>query len=248
MTHKSGTCHGLGCTSTKLIKAHIIGISFARDIRAGGSVNILEITPERTHEPKHQLGQFDSDILCKKCDGILGEFEDYGSEICRNFGRDHVKIGNSDFELRNFDGDRFAKSVLAILWKASISKRPISEAVALGPYEDKARDVLFGAKSLNALPYLLFVQRYQSDKTDPTQFYFYPVRYKTGVYGLGLAGFKLTATFGNKGYLIPGRSSRDLSQLAVNGKNVLRGTYIKLETDPDIHKLARQMRRTQNPL
>jgi hypothetical protein len=48
----------------------------------------------------------------------------YGIEICRNFERDHIKLRNGNFELQNFDGDRFAKFVLAIFWRASISTRP----------------------------------------------------------------------------------------------------------------------------
>jgi len=233
------TCQGLGCTNTKLVAAHIIPASFARDVRKGAR-HVIRITPNKVHVAKHQLGDFDPGILCEKCDGILGSLDDYGNEICRRFERDHVKVAKDAFELQGFDGDRFAKFVLAILWRASISKRPPFAAVKLGPYEAKARAVLFGARPLSFLPeYQLFVQRYKSASMDPSQFFYHPIRHDRGVYGIGLAGFRMTARFG-KGQIIPGVRRLDLSHFLVNGNDVLRGSYVELESQPEFKGLARQ--------
>ncbi len=227
-------CHGLGCTSTELIEAHIIPQSFARDIRDGATRN-FRITRHKAAVAKQQLGEFDAHILCAKCDGLLGVLDDYGNEVCRTFARDHVKLEDGAFELRNVDGDRFARFVLAILWRASISKRPGFASVKLGPYEASARDVLFGAKPLSALPeYQLIIERYQSSVGDPSKFYFHPYRLKkTGTYGFGLAGFRMTARFG-KGKPLAGVSRG--SRFAVAGSNVLRGYYVEFETAPEFSR------------
>jgi len=66
----SGTCHGLDCTSSALIKAHIIPAGFGRLIRGPGPNMSLSL--EKVVEAKPQLGEFDTELLCNDCDQKLG--------------------------------------------------------------------------------------------------------------------------------------------------------------------------------
>jgi hypothetical protein len=47
---------------------------------------------------------------------------------------DHKIVRPGVFELVDVDGEKFAKFVLAVLWRASISSRPDYANVSLGPY------------------------------------------------------------------------------------------------------------------
>lgn len=142
-------CKGLNCSSTDLIEAHIILKGFARIIRGPGPNMVLSI--QQVREARPQLGEFDRNILCAACDHKLGFFDDYAIDVCNQFDRKHTRLSNDLFELEGFDGDKFTKFVLAVLWRASISKRSTFKEVSLGPYEDQSRDVLFGAKPLQYL-------------------------------------------------------------------------------------------------
>ena len=224
------TCHGLGCTSTELIEAHIIPQSFARDIRDGSTRN-FRITRNKATVAKQQLGNSTRKYFAPNataCWACLMTTAARFAEILRAITS---SLRTGLLNLRNIDGDHFAKFVLAILWRASISKRPGFASVKLGPCEASARDVLFGAKPLSALPeYQLIIERYQSSVGDPSKFYFHPYRLKkTGTYGFGLAGFRMTARFGK------GKPLADVSRgsrFAVAGSNVLHGYYVEFETAP----------------
>jgi hypothetical protein len=131
-----------------LIDAHIVPRGFARDTMDGYPHN-LKISPTNVHSTQH--GVYDPAILCGTCDALLGKLDDYALDVCRRFPKERVDLGDGTFEMANIDGDAFAKFVLAVLWRASISSRPEFRNVALGPYESQACEVIFGAKPLNAM-------------------------------------------------------------------------------------------------
>lgn len=223
------TCRGLGCTSSTLIKAHIIPAGFGRIIRGKGPN--MSISIEKATEAKPQLGEFDTQILCKDCDHKLGAFDDYAIETARKFESEHKNFSNELFEVANFDGDKFAKFVLAVLWRASISKREAFSNVSLGPYEARARDVLFDRTALGKLDaFEVLVQRYTSDHFDMHGLYTLPARTEflnLNTYWFSLTGFRIIAKF-------DGRPLRpELKQFIVNGKNVLRGLFLEFESTPE---------------
>ena|SRR5438067_7170391 len=79
-------CRGAapGCGGARLINAHIIPRSFARMLKDGSNKHNLELSIVQVKAT--QLGIFDKNILCAKCDGILGKLDDYlydeGSSRC----------------------------------------------------------------------------------------------------------------------------------------------------------------------
>jgi hypothetical protein len=218
-------CHGPNCRSEQLIEAHIIPQGFARFIR-GPDANV-KLTPERVSEAKPQLGEYDPDILCADCDRKLGLDDEYGLEVCRRYDAEHILVGDKVFEMKNVDCERFSKFVLSVLWRASISKRKSFAAVDLGPYEDVARDVLFGARKLeNMRAFEVILQRYQSVHLDPSKIYFHPSRCPFGdlnAYGFGLAGFRIMAKLDNRSF------RQDWWPMVINRSNVFRGTFAVFE-------------------
>jgi len=198
------TCRGLDCKSTELIKAHIIPEGFGRDIRGDGP-NFV-ISRHRTGQAKPQLGEYDAGILCAACDGKLGVFDDYALQVCRNFNANYrdvdEKVFNMPdvFEMPEIDGETLALFFLAVIWRASISTRPNFRVVEIGPYEDKARDVLFGAMPLTSLRAFQVTLRRckQVGPVKPDGFYSLPVRVQIfagrfNAYRFALGGFQVAA-------------------------------------------------------
>jgi hypothetical protein len=233
------TCKGLKkgqqCIETKLCNAHIIPAGFARFVRNESSHN-LELNAEGSRRSRHQLGIFDSNILCADCDRALGVYDEYALQICKNFNGPKLKTQESLFALPDTRGEIFAKFVLSVLWRASISKRPEYSAVALGKYEEIACRILFGENRLSDMPaFQLMLRRYFSSHIDCTRFYSLPIRMRNAGwngYGFGLAGFQIIAKIDSRPFPSAWRP------YIINENNVLRGMFVELEKTGEFEMLA----------
>ena len=78
------SCRGLNCSSTDLVKAHIMPRGFAKTIR-GDEPNVKIAEKGVVVEANPQLGEHDNGILCASCDGKLGILDDYAIEVCQTF-------------------------------------------------------------------------------------------------------------------------------------------------------------------
>lgn len=171
-------------------------------------------------------GVYDTNLLCAACDNALGsQLDDYALEVCRRFPQEHRSFGNAYFVLDNVDGDRFAKFVLSVLWRASISTRPEFRGVSLGPYEMPACEVIFGAAPITrALGYELIVSRYRARPGfNPEENYTTPLRQRferLNGWGFSLHRFHMMAKLDKR--LLPA----DLRPAIVNGNTKLNGAYV----------------------
>jgi hypothetical protein len=231
-------CHGLNCRCETLIDAHIIPKAFGRFIR-GQEANV-KLTPERVSEANPQLGEYDPDILCATCDNVLGLDDEYAIEICKRFQTDHRRMAQDIFEMPHVDCERFCKFILSVLWRASISRRRSFTSVNLGPYENRAREVVFGAKPLSGIrAFEVLIQRYRSASIDTTGLYFHPVRRPFGqlnAYGFGLAGFRIVAKLDNR--LFP----EEFRPMVINRANVFRGSFKRFEDCSEFQSIAEIVR------
>lgn len=222
-------CNGLNCSRTDLIEAHIIPKGFARIIRGPGPNMALSV--RKVREAKPQLGEFDRHILCADCDQKLGSFDDYAIDVCRHFERRHLRLPNDVFEYPAFDGEKFTKFVLAVIWRASLSKRDVFREVSLGPYDDQTRDVLFGAKPLRSLKaFEVLVQRYTSEHLDMKGIYSFPRRgpfMNLNAYQFMLSGFRILAKFDRRP-LDP-----EWTHFVTNSARTMRGFFIEFEKTPE---------------
>jgi len=223
-------CGGYQCTSTDLINAHIIPRGFARDIK-GNHPHNLKISLDKVHPTQH--GVYDPDILCEDCDGKLGKLDDYALEVCRRFSREHVIAPDGLFEMNNVDGDQFAKFVLSVLWRASITSRVEFKKISLGPYEMAAQKVIFGAAPLDSLPaYKLLLGRYQTrgGEFNPERNYTSPARLKiegTNGWAFALHGFRVIAKIDRRP--LPPM----LEPAIVNGSTRLIGVFVPYHETPE---------------
>jgi len=228
-------CHGFGCRSRDLIEAHIVPKGFARFIRQAHHNVIL--TKERTRRTP-QLGVSDWNILCSKCDGWLGRYDDALLNAAKNFRRLHHNAGLV-WELPDVNPDEFAKGLFAILWRASLSQRDHFAPFTLGRYQDIVRDIIFGAKAFCESPALsLLVQRYTSKRFDPSKFYTDPslapfMGLEAG--GLGLAGFRFLAKFDDHP-LDPGYANFDVTRCGI-----VRGLYMEVEKTPEFEHISQMV-------
>jgi hypothetical protein len=174
-----------------------------------------------------QHGVYDSKILCKDCDGKIGIYDNYAVDVSRRFPKEHIACGDGTFEMVNVDGDKLAKFILSVLWRASISSRPEFRAVRLGVYESKACEVIFGIAPLSSMPeYELLLGRYTSTKINPARNYTAPSIFKiAGLNGWGFAlgGFRVMAKIDSR------RLSHELRSAVVNDNTRLWGAFVNYE-------------------
>ena len=232
----SEKCRGPNCVSTELVRAHVIPRGFARDLGSDGSNISMSIDKTRIANP--QQGEFDEHILCAECDGRFGRLDNYAITVTREFSDEHLPIGERQFEVPNSDSGEFLRFVLALLWRASVSSRPIFNSIALGKYEDIARDVAFGRRGISDFPqFSVILTRPRSEyDIDPTGFFTYPKRsaFERGLvsYHFAIGGFRIIAVVDSRP-LPP-----ELTPYLLTEDGPLRGVFQKFETTPEFRAMA----------
>jgi hypothetical protein len=227
-THPPLQCHGFGCTSATLIKAHLVPQAFGRAIKSIHGPNTR--VSERVVSRKTQHGLFDPDILCADCDGYLNtKYDDPAAKFINrfSFGPGELDLSRSHFEKPNVDGDLLCEFVLSVLWRCSISQLFEVSNINLGPYVNLAREILWGHRSLTDLPaFKLMVQRYHpSPGID--KMYSMPMPVVAAVAGgqwhgyvFVLRGFRFMIT------LDPRPFPPEYDSYLLNGNTTLRGSLI----------------------
>jgi hypothetical protein len=220
-----GRRNGLPCPDQELISAHIVPRGSARRVRR--QFDNMEVTEHGARKAAAQLGIFDENILCKTCDGVLGELDDYALKTLDRIRSDLISEGNL-WALPNVDGDKFATFILAVLWRASISNLRDVAKVDLGPYEDVARSVIFGEAPLSSFDqFKVILARYRSRlKVNTEHMYSIPVPIRTSHlkgYGFALGGFEIYAKVDRQPF------ASHWTEIIVNGNIALRGFYKDFE-------------------
>jgi hypothetical protein len=221
-------CHGFGCTSTDLIKAHLVPQSFGRLIKSPKGPNTR--VSERRSTTKAQHGLFDPHILCEGCDGYLNKRYDNPAFSLINklkFRPDELDLGRSHFENPNIDGDLLCSFILSVLWRCAISKLYEASNVSLGPYVNAARDVLWGIRSLESFThYRVMVQRYhEAPGVEKMYSLPMPVEFNVGQaawkgFLFVLVGFRFMVT------LDPRPLPTEYDSYVLNGNETLRGSLV----------------------
>ncbi|HEY9686614.1 MAG TPA: hypothetical protein V6C52_06535 [Coleofasciculaceae cyanobacterium] len=129
-----------------LCDAHIIPKWFYTEIQPKDGKKLLIIDPSLHYTPRSGKGEYDPNILCAECDGqIIGKWDDAAIKFFQN--KDEWSIIQSEedpkalaYEVKITDVDyaQLKLFFISLLWRASISQRPMFQAVQLGPFEQKA--------------------------------------------------------------------------------------------------------------
>jgi hypothetical protein len=235
----NGWRNGARCTATTLCDAHIIPRAFARSARQGK--HLFSISSDGIRKPGAQDGVYDRHILCSTCDGALGDFDKYAIEFCRALPVAAIDRG-AYWEVLNEDGDKLAKFALAVLWRASLSRRPDFAEISLGAkYEPMARDILFGVRPLSSMPaFEVLLTRLHTTVADMNGFFALPqpmdgADYRC--YGFIVGSLHIVAKVDNR--LFP----CDWLPHIVNGASIVRGLDHRFEQTSQFRALAQQVLR-----
>jgi hypothetical protein len=242
----SRKCHGYGCSSTELIKAHLTPRSIGRHVQGESGPNLLL---SRTRYTKAlPLGLYDPNILCEMCDGLLNtRYDDPAFELLKAFSSSRQKIEtngvNAYFEMEGVDCDLLCGFVLSILWRYAISALPDASEVKLGPYRDRAGEVLWDIKPLVSFPeFQVVCQRYTKGPVDTEKMYSSPVNMRGSdfnAYGFSMLGFHFLAKVDRRPF------PSIYTPYVMNGRSLLRGYFVDFHDTPQ-GRGAREMLATRS--
>lgn len=146
-------------------KSHIIPKSFFTLLRQVNKDPILVTGNEGEFPKRSPVGEYDTEILCKKCETIFDAWDSYGKELLidqfENFER--IEHGNGDFfyKVTNYNYEKIKLFLVSILWRASVSKRRFYEKVNLGPYESVAKRMILNNDSRAKTVFPVVLEKYE---------------------------------------------------------------------------------------
>jgi hypothetical protein len=128
----------------KLIKAHIIPEGFFRRLRKT-DVSLKQF--EGGKYPKRAyLGVYDQEILCAECEKRFGDWDNYSQKILIEdtqstplLERQELSVG---YNLGPYDYSKLKLFFISMVWRASVSKQKFFSRVSLGPFEQRARQLI----------------------------------------------------------------------------------------------------------
>lgn len=215
-----------GCGASKTIEAHLIPRAFVHDIRRGHK-HILIGSAASTGRKVSQSGLIDRNILCEKCDGHLGKYDQFGINFCRTFGAKSQLVAPEIFCIRPADTENVVKFFVSILWRYSISVLDEAKDVNLGPFEDKFKDILFAGASCATEPGTV-LWRYKSRVIKEEEIFLPPFKspFVDGTldaYSISIGGFRTFVKVDARP-LPPA-----LLPMIINGKSEITGGYLYFE-------------------
>ncbi len=139
-----------------------------------------------TERGYRQTGEFDNQILRHSCDNVtLGKLDRYASLILYdgypkifenrkdNNGMEYTFCGEIDYT-------KFKLFLLSIVWRASVSKRPLFKEVQLGPHEDRIRQMIINGDPGEQFSYPCLIMTYLHLKDFPSDLVGQPSRTRFG--------------------------------------------------------------------
>lgn len=128
------------CGSHELIKAHLIPRAFAVEVKVGKSIAAgVKSSEAFTHS---QSGIWDDQILCGRCDGVLGRYENYTLGLTKRIRACPDTSPWQQHVLSGVDSEYVLKFCAGILYKFSLTTPPKGR-IGLGRYQDVLRRFLF---------------------------------------------------------------------------------------------------------
>ncbi|MBI4946221.1 MAG: hypothetical protein HY840_07450 [Bacteroidetes bacterium] len=143
---------------------------------------------ERIKRPSS--GEYENGLLCADCDNkLLGSYEDYASKAiyggelpanecptCENYENQHgVKFTGC----KNISYKKFKIFLLSVLWRSSISSRPLFSEISLGPHEEIIRKMIYEGNPGEASDYPIFFMTFVNDKSMSKDIIAQPQRRRT---------------------------------------------------------------------
>jgi hypothetical protein len=122
--------------SRPTIRAHLMPRAFTRLVRDGDK-HMEQFSAQGAHHSRVQSATYDDEILCRGCDGVLGDLDDRAVRFCRSVRSLNPVLGHY-FIAPGADTAQLVRFAASIVWRASISSRPEVAAFTLTPSISKA--------------------------------------------------------------------------------------------------------------
>jgi hypothetical protein len=139
-------CRFCETENPRFVDAHIIPRSFFKIVRGHANYSIMMRASGTTIDtPYYQAGPSDPEILCDRCEPKFSEWDGYGFEALGHEWRVEDAIRRSDglpiaIPIKGLNYEKLSLFILAVLWRASVSKLVFYREVNLGEiYEERIR-------------------------------------------------------------------------------------------------------------
>ena len=172
-----------GCElDKKLIKTHAIPESFFVKMRSEHGVPKLMTDVKGTYPKKALIGVYDNKILCRDCEDKFQNVDDYGQQILLQQEADHEKLmvhGKvHGYRVKNVDYKKLKLFFISVLWRASLSTQSFYEKVNLGPYQNKAKYLIWTNGSGEQSDFAFVVAKFTDSSIGKTMLDPHPERWQ----------------------------------------------------------------------
>ncbi len=133
-----------------LIRSHVIPDAFSRDIK-GDDVKppvMISNNPEQ-HPKRRPGGHYDDGLVCEPCERLFSPWDDYAARFFLNQFREDGQPLNATtsgevmaYRCDNVDYRNLKLFAISLLWRAAASSIEFCRRVTIGPYEERARQLI----------------------------------------------------------------------------------------------------------
>lgn len=132
----------------QLVKAHIIPKSFW-EIDPKQPFSLITNTPGQ-YSRRSRIGVYDPTIVCETCERSFSDYDSYAAKLLLGETRKFVPIRDSTgstlaYLIPHINYRLLKLFGIAVLWRAGVSSHSYFRRVKLGPYLERARDMLLRA-------------------------------------------------------------------------------------------------------
>jgi len=133
----------------KLVKAHIIPKWVFKNLYPNPKnidARLIMVDTKTLYSKRKPIGIYDNSILCEKCDGKIGKYDEYAKKIFLDSQLMNHPSLEKAYLTQQVDILKIQLFLISLLWRASISNLREFKKINLGNYEEKFRKVLFENK------------------------------------------------------------------------------------------------------
>ncbi len=147
----------------------------------------LEAGEAKVLSYKQKSGEYDKYIICKDCDtNIIGNYESYASKFffADSLPEDkklEIRERKGFVDCLNANYSKLKLFFLSILWRASVSERPLFSEINLeNSFEEDIRRMILTNNPKKDTDYPIFLINSRLDKSLPSDYLFHPIQMKVG--------------------------------------------------------------------